>query len=1608
MSNVPGQQHNWHQPAPYIPGMMAMSNSPEMGQLMGLFAGQVLGPMFGPQNFLPHLTPGVGVMDQYAMRHFQQQQMLSANAIGTANNSNVAARILALRTGFTNTAPSEQNRNQAENIASIINNPLMKVIAGQLVGPETLEAMLHGTKGDVSQLHSATMRMGYFRRNPSGAQRMDARAMEDFSRGVYAHLYEEGGNFETLAAQAESADENTRRASRARLKKAARVADDTEILTESDFVGRVKTDDPAIVEKIASAYKKYAQGEETDTMRQAEAIAKIAPAVKETGLLTDREMLLPQLKREAEKMQVAEMHGLMAGQVGRLAEYMTHRGMLPQAIGAMSAADRVKLMGGQIDDDTVARLAMQEAKRDLFESSEEYRNAGAPRQAEMESERAKEHKTRIRNTSTAIQQFNETGAGSIEDLEKMGGFEAIASNVDSQRTASALKKYSGAVDAIREIFGDNGNPNAPMPALLAALDHLTQGANFQMDAKDVEATLRQMQMTAKEAGIGFEQMSGMAAEMGAMGQMLGLSPTAVMHGQVNAMAMIKTMRDTGAFSTPRFGAMGQGEAQQIVAQKMIAGDASDNAKAMAAAASIYQTGRESFAGSEFAAAMEAYIGGNNTYTDPATGKTVNLFETVGREGPSAITRLFTAAGGTQQELMTAFRSPLAQEFLRSGAGMQTQKYEAIRDINRFGMGGLLANNFERFGRANAGSAIAGQNTGQLGSVAGTAITNMLVETAQMSTADQISFVERELPAQLKETFKTQLGLDDAQAEKLANETFAAAVGTVDPNANEEDRKKQKAEQNRRILQLRSQADSVISGLSGGQLNLVKFAEIFAGNRVEQTIATTQQTRRAAERRAEAGLGYKSHPLARASDLLLEAGMTGEQLSIGRLLGEVMNIVPSQELATRYTHGMEGGINAVNERLKEITYTDDYLKNLTVGTEAADKELLALAERAGINTEKLAFEDAGKYDERGKKAAELILGSNNDDAIRQAYLAASGERSTGLTTDKMLSELRGSGKIAARFRDQQSENAFYREQARSSKSLSDAEISMTYAKHFGEGAAEAAIAAGKDKNQLREELIASDWGVKTGKILVDSGGGPITRQKLIRQLADSKKVIGTLRDDARVAGGTEEEVTFLNRFNAGVMGAANEDIRRDLISQFTAAYKMSDTNIEDDVSKEDELEALIRNTDPDDKDAQKKLADQVRTMMTIGGGQVDDKAIGRAQAAAETMRVSAGINPQGAGVQQIGDINTKDTTINASGGTIVIQGATVQQQPPGRTPATAPAPTAAAATAAATTPTTSAASGTVAAAQDAAPTQDKPLPPVATPTGTPTAAEGAKARAATEQAEQTYGPGTASSPETGFTRKPDAARMEMLDSLSASAKRIKQLEEAGDTHAYEIELEKFGTNMRGAMSERLLPALRDEFGDVMNNHIKFGPTAYDDDELLDAFNRLPPIPSTPATTSGPALSTEGGADTAFNTRLEEIRAGIASNDFTTLSQSIADSGIPLSADLLTRAGKSAEEAERIMAGANEPASAALPPQSGATSANITPNAAGAATNAAQQTVKQNSPAPAPAGGGGQTEPLKIEGELSIVNLTKAIFTALSSSGSVTPTAGDGMPIMSAPS
>lgn len=539
----------------YGPGQSASMMQDPMSMMLMLFGMPIMQQnLIGRDKFLPHLTPNMALMDQFAASKYQQATMSALLATSESSQEDVSNRIAGLMSLATGQPVTQLNREQSDNIAGVINNPIVKMMLGQMVGPERLEAVLHGRKGDPAALASAVGRTGFFRQDPLGGERMSARSLEEFTKSIHGNLYGPGANID-------------------------------------------------------------------------------------------------------------EMHGFMAGQAGQMFENLFQRGMLPQSLGALTPEERVRAVGSTLQrnnpatkeqyEATMNRLAQEMANNELMQSKDLFNGRRFDEVTDQErkqiiEDRLPEFRGRVDDTMQKIEDFRNRDPRAmsaadrdrtVADIEQSAGFDSMARNVDGAKVANKIKEFSGAVAAIREIFGDNGNPNAPMPALLAALDALTQGSMAQMSTGKVESTLRQMRLAARDSGIGMEQLMGMAGEMNAYGDTLGIARPISMQNTVNAALMTQAMRQAGSFDRPVFGRMDQATAARETAMRIQQGDASGVGKTLASMARAVAENPEQYRGTEVEALVEAYKQGNETYT--FKGKTVNLAQLAGTGGAPALAELFT-------------------------------------------------------------------------------------------------------------------------------------------------------------------------------------------------------------------------------------------------------------------------------------------------------------------------------------------------------------------------------------------------------------------------------------------------------------------------------------------------------------------------------------------------------------------------------------------------------------------------------------------------------------------------------------------------------------------------------------------------------------------------------------------------------------------------------------------------------------------------------------------------------------------------------------------------------------------------------------------------------
>lgn len=166
-----------------------------------------------------------------------------------------------------------------------------------------------------------------------------------------------------------------------------------------------------------------------------------------------------------------QMKGVRAGEAGRMHDELVRRGMAPQPLSGQSL--------------TRGALAQMSAVGTL-ESA--YSAAGI------------KAGTDIRDlTPSQVQQLD--GTQMVKDARSDPSVIAAA---NAKQTADKLKDWSGAVSAMKEIFGDSGHPNAPMAEIINALEQMTAGNMQQFSSGRVEGIVRKMKNLAYTSGMTME------------------------------------------------------------------------------------------------------------------------------------------------------------------------------------------------------------------------------------------------------------------------------------------------------------------------------------------------------------------------------------------------------------------------------------------------------------------------------------------------------------------------------------------------------------------------------------------------------------------------------------------------------------------------------------------------------------------------------------------------------------------------------------------------------------------------------------------------------------------------------------------------------------------------------------------------------------------------------------------------------------------------------------------------------------------------------------------------------------------------------------------------
>lgn len=1102
-------------PSPYMPAQMGLgSNTSDMGSLIAMFAGPLMGAMAGPENFIPNLMPGQALMDQYAMRNYQRETLESALDVSRNSSKRPTSVALGLRSALTDEPVSQLNREQASNLAGIMTHPLVRGLVGSVVGPELYEAGMYGSKGDPTALSAGTNRIGYFRTDPTGNKRMTAESLTNYTESLYADLYEPKGNLDELEAESRkerSAINPTRNRrieqSQQKLKELANMEEAT-IVSDDEVVDRMLAADDSEA-KISRLYRKYkSSGTAVTAEEKAKELVEFERAVEESNVLDteSNEATIGQLRREAERAPVKRMRGFMAGQVATMQQQLFEEGRLPQSLGDMSAEERFRTVGKtERDDETIDRLARRYAQREL-EKDAGFKDLSSEQQERLIESKMPEARDQIEKADREAKRFasGAPSAMSVEELEKEGGMDLLTVDADAKRAGDTLEKYSGALAAVRQIFGDNGDPNAPVPALIKTLNALTNNAMGQFEPGRVEAELRKMQTLAKETGTGLEQLAEISTNVTNQGRMFGLNDATAMQATSATLAALRVGQQDGTFNSGRFGSMNKGEYTDRMGRLIQSGAASNNAKAMAAMVRMYEADPQKYAGTELERAVEAYKDpqSNGRYIDPTTGQEKNLYQNTGNRGPDEVRRIVETSGGNQQFLNNMMLDPLTEEYAKDNkiAGLMTQQYEVEAAVNNFVVAPALQQQMENDPTFQA---MTPEEQRQSYNTAGGVISRMLADTAQMSNKDRQEFFKKNLEPEIEARLIEQ-GVPPAAA---AQQAKAIAATTNDPT---------------NLENLRATEGRFLNIAYG--TNSVERGQLYGNNKTERIQEEDARAAKQAAARADADLGYEGTPVQRVSDYLAEIGDSGEDFTMSGVMNAIMPKIKDTEMGQRYAKELDPAFRLLAEKKAGVFVTDQYVDELR-----DDKDYTELKKLAGVSKEQKILSGAALDTARNKKFDAMLAGEDgalSEEKVNEAYRKNIGGRGRGLTTAEKVEELKASKALRAQIDAQinEEDNAITedqlvykakgaRGQAREGREadaekILKAEAGLIYGKDEAKGAA--AVGA---IFQMAGVDVSAEQLQKFQDLTQDSS--VVGKQKLLEEI-----------DDLAATGAQKEELTTL--------------------------------------------------------------------------------------------------------------------------------------------------------------------------------------------------------------------------------------------------------------------------------------------------------------------------------------------------------------------------------------------------------------------------------------------------------------------------------------------------
>lgn len=277
---------------------------------------------------------------------------------------------------------------------------------------------------------------------------------------------------------------------------------------------------------------------------------------------------------------LSDMQGVSAGQLGGLFQELQSRGMIQ--VDNRSAADRGREMVQRLRQRDSGQLISLAARTGVSLDS---LTSGVP--------------------------ISDSDMASILQDDSMQG---RLRGQDAERVKRSLQSYVDSIAAVREIFGDAGQPNAPMQQLVAGLERLTQGGLSQLDPQRIAQLVRMTGELSQLTGTSIGTIADMQTHAANRASQLGLSPAFAVESVQGSLAFGAALRSRGYGAQTGYGLMSVDQMQQADLNLRVQAADSSAANQMALAFRIRdQVGIDD--GSDAARYIRAIESGQTAFVD---------------------------------------------------------------------------------------------------------------------------------------------------------------------------------------------------------------------------------------------------------------------------------------------------------------------------------------------------------------------------------------------------------------------------------------------------------------------------------------------------------------------------------------------------------------------------------------------------------------------------------------------------------------------------------------------------------------------------------------------------------------------------------------------------------------------------------------------------------------------------------------------------------------------------------------------------------------------------------------------------------------------------------